>query len=363
MLNRYIFYKQHIVILWFFCLPIILLSADSKDKKTLEVYISTTGQDKNKGLSPKSEIYSMKKAESIVRSKLWKKHRNVIIHIDSGIYTRQHTRWKFSMEDKNITFLGNKTNKPIFDGEGINATWLRVDYSSHHTKTNIHIKNIQIQNYARAIFLHGSKKDKRKKADYNSITNCTFKNIGDKHSSAKVGYAAISVMNSSFNLFENNKFINIENNKTMCRTKKNKKKCFNTNTLIHAFYFAYYSSFNNIKKNIFENISGDAIKTRASSSFNIIEDNRFNKIRRVHQDWYAHYANVANEDIIECKSWGNTFFNNFVGQAYNTKKKASMSDLKTKFYKLSGQAEYCNKQKVNTNIDSKIPRVYEKGLR
>ena len=350
MLNRYLF------LLYFLCLPTITLSSEIKN--TLEVYISPMGKDSNDGLSPKTALYSMKKSEAIVRKKLFKKNSNVIIHIDSGLYKKQRTIWNFTMEDKNITFLGNNNHKPIFDGEGINATWLRINHNNRHTKTNIHIKNIQVENYARAIFLQGSKKDKTKKADYNVVKHCIFKNIGDKHSSSKVSYAAISVMNSSFNVFENNQFLNIENNKTMCRTKKKKKKCFHTDTLIHAFYFVYNSSFNHIKNNLFQNISGDAIKTRASSSFNTVEGNKFNNIRRMYQDWYAHYANVVNEDIIECKSWGNTFFNNTIGNAYHMKKKAPIKDLKIKFYKSSGQEQYCNKQKINSNVDGKIPRIY-----
>jgi len=355
MLNKSTFYKRYLWFLWISFLPIILLSSELKYKKTLELYISSIGKDSNSGLSKKEAIYSMKKAESIVRKKLSKKQSNVIIHIDSGVYKKQRTIWNFTMEDNNITFLGNKTNKPIFDGQGINATWLRVNYNNHHTKTNIHVENIHVKNYARAIFLHGSKKNKSKKADNNVVKNCMFKNIGDKYSSSKVGYAAISVMNSSFNVFENNKFINIENNKTMCRTKKNKKKCFNTDTLIHAFYFVYGSSFNHIKNNLFQNISGDAIKTRASANFNTVEHNTFKNIRRMYQDWYAHYVNVINEDIIECKSWGNTFFDNTIGSTYDKKTKAQRMDLKTKFYKNSGQEQYCNNQKIESNIS----RVYQ----
>ncbi len=336
-----------------------MLSAESKDKKPLEVFISSIGKDSNKGLSSKSPIYSMKKAESIVRRGLWKNHGNVIIHIGSGVYKQQHTRWKFTMEDRNITFLGSSDNKPIFDGEGINATWLRIDHN-HHTKTNIHIKNIQVQNYARAIFLHGSKKNKNKKADYNVVKNCTFKNIGDKYSSSKIGYAAISVMNSSFNLFENNQFINIENHKTVCKIRGSKKKCFKTKHHIHGLYLSYNSSFNRIKDNIFQNISGDAIKVRAMCNFNTIKKNKFSNIRNVFQDWYAHYSNAIDEDIIECPSWGNMLSDNIIGKTYLHNTTSSLVDIKIKYYVSSGQENYCNEKKKSIGIsDKKMRYIHE----
>jgi len=350
-----------------FILLLILTNILLGNKNSFNIYVSPEGNDNNDGMKLSAPVKTLDRAKYIIIKNLVNIKQNVVIYVKRGIYTQQSVVFNFSIPSYSITIQGEKNNIPIFDGRGTSKTWLRVNNHKYSSNNNLHIKNIQIQNYARAILFKGKKNNWGKDVSHNTVKHCRFINIGDKYSKSPIGYAAISLFNSRHNVFEKNEFINIENNKTMCRTKKKRKKCFTTDTHIHAFYMAYYSSYNIIKYNIFEAISGDAIKVRDFSNHNLIEYNSFNNVRRVYQDWYAHYKYLKDEDHIECYSWNNKIQHNKVGVKYQMMKAAPIKDIKTKFYKSSNQKIFCEKsifstykvQSKNYNKDLTSRRVYE----
>jgi len=309
------------------------------DKK-FHLYMSPLGKDNNSGTSKKSALKTLQRVHDIIEDKLKDNHRNVIVHIGKGIYEAQKVKWRFTMPKHSIMLKGEKNTIPVFDGNGTAYAWLRMTYHKGSNQSNLHIDGLQIQHYARAILFMGDKNDWHKDVSRNVVKNCIFYNLGDKYSSAPVGYAAISLVNSRHNVFKNNSFINIINNKTKC---KKSGKCFSTDTLIHAIYMSYYSSYNIIRNSLFENISGDAIRVRDYCNNNTIEDNVFKKVRRVYQDWYNSYKNIKNEDHVECYSWGNSVKDNKIGSQFYSNKNAPLLDVKTKFYKKSGQKNYCKK--------------------
>jgi len=337
----------------FYFIFINILSAKNivvVDNDTL-LYMSPFGKDTNTGKSLDSPVLTLQKIQYIIKKDFLYNPQNIVVHIDSGIYRSQNIVWDIAKKNYTITLQGNKNKLPIFDGKGMNRSWLKINYFKGANQTNLHIDSIQIQNYVNGIFFRGNKNNWKENISHNKVKNCRFINIGDKYSSAKMGYSAISLTNSRFNSFIGNEFINIINNKTIC---KKDRKCFSTDTHIHGFYLAYYSSYNIIENNKFKNISGDAIRVRDFCNFNIIENNSFNNIRRVYQDWYAHYHKKENEDHLECYSWGNIIKNSRIGTKYNSTIRASLTNIKTKFYINSGQEQFCRDtmfKEYKLNID------------
>lgn len=283
-----------------------------KENQTFDLFISTKGSDYNSGKNIYNSIATLKKAQDILKKN--KISTNVRIYIDSGRYKNQFIKWDY-FNNSNITFLGLvKNHNPKFDGEGAKI-WFNL-IKKNGTCSNVTIKNIDVINYKQGIIFNGDRDNPYGGWNGNNkLINLKIKNIGTLHSiDTTYSSSAVCFINSRFNLIKNCIFENIENNK------KNKE-----DILIHALYFAHYSSNNIVEKCNFISISGDPIRVRDESNNNIINKNIFTKTgsHAFFSEWFCCSETTSKKctkESGECSSFGNQFINNLCYGGYNNKK-------------------------------------------
>jgi hypothetical protein len=112
----------------------------------------------------------------------------------------------------------------------------------------------------------------------NTVEGCSFYRIGDKYWSDRgnqIGYAAIKSDNSRDNVIRNNLFVKIRNEPRMVWTPN--RKYLDAPGLVHGIYLFEFSSHDLIVGNLFDRISGDAVKLRSSADGTTIQGNVFGR--------------------------------------------------------------------------------------
>lgn len=166
--------------------------------------------------------------------------------------------------------------KPVFDGDGSQMYFLTVTAADLGVRvnTNVHVSNLAFNNYATAInFMYG--------ADSNSVRNCDFDQIGERYSKLDEAYRVIGILQSSNNLVQGNTFTRSYNRD--CRTDLGPDAPFggsgacvsSATNLNHPIYMLYHASNNFISGNSFIEFTGDAVRIRDFSNFNVMSDNVF----------------------------------------------------------------------------------------
>lgn len=239
----------------------------------LKLYMSADGNDERDGLSPVNSVRTLARANSLLYQYLKNNHQDAIVYIKSGVYKGQYVNWTFTMPENKIRIIGDSRGRPIFDGNPNTGPQAGVQTFFSIKKnegqyTNVWIENLKIKNYMRG-FLFGSVRTQRgldQRRMYNGknrIVDCEFYRIGNKWvNSDKFAVAAISLMNSDYNLIKGNLFHYVENVGSA-----------DYKRALHAVYAAHGSDRNTIQNNMVRYVSGHPFKFRDRSNYNVMVDN------------------------------------------------------------------------------------------
>jgi len=180
--------------------------------------------------------------------------------------------------------------------------------------TNIHITRLSITNYVRYIFVFRGDRENPDSGwnGYNSIQDCIVMDAGNaRRPDLHFAYGAIGLVNSRYNLIQDCQFINCANANPdpppwSSRPTLRVGSCLP----INGIYLAHYSSNNEIRLNIWENIRGDVIRLRDYSNENYIHHNQFYRAGwfAVVTHWYC--IEGCTKMMPECPSWENIFKDN-----------------------------------------------------
>jgi hypothetical protein len=312
-----------------------------------EVYwLSPSGSDSASGLSEFEPLQSLEGLHTRVSAD--RPMNEVIVAIEPGQYFNQTVVWRYFQHQTPIRFMSadqyrrdylservSVIRKPHFMGcdsapiEG-NARdgrekchqneWflLHVRSSNAHNKAQLHFTNIKVTNYLNGLRFSSPRNNPE---DYNGghhIENCEFHYIGNVWTSNPPGvadgdwkaYRALGLTNSRYTKVINNSFRFIDS------------EYFGVH--LHAIYMAHHASYNEIRGNHFESVTGDAIRVRDASDFNVFNNNTIlNSGKAAYSDWFCNHERVEcskyeSVGIAECPSQGNEFFNNEIGNRYKS---------------------------------------------
>lgn len=272
---------------------------------SFNLFLSPTGLDTNSGVSESAPLLTLSAAQKILNA--LNVSTNVVINIAPGTYYNQSVNWTYVRPDINIKIQGVGVTKPIFDGCQPGTTCTNKTFfvltSASGLPSNITIDNLQIQRYWMAISLNGIYTNFGAYNWNNTISNNVFQDIGNGwNPSLPYSYAAVRLYNSRNNFVTKNTFMNIINQGDY-------------DGYIHAIYAASYASSNSITYNKFVNVSGDVIRTRDLSNYNLIGNNIFVNSGKnaVTSDWYCFGSGC---DKVECPSWNTNFNGNTYGLSF-----------------------------------------------
>lgn len=273
-----------------------------------EVFISPSGNDANDGLSAKTPILTLKRANAIALKQLQTRPTDVVVHVAPGAYFNQTVSWTAVHKDFYVIIKGTSpTSRAKFDGRLNSSETLGTQHSfftlsARGFLTNLTLENLHITYYVEAVSFAGNREDAQNGYNGNNkILNTVFDRIGNQYSKVKdkIGYAVVRFSNSRFNTVRGNIFSNLYNGAK--------------NEYQHALYISSHSGSNTITQNAFRNNGGDPVRIRDFSNFNKIDKNEFNKAGAVgYSEWYCEQASepTCTKADPECPSWGNTFTGN-----------------------------------------------------
>jgi len=280
-------------------------------RATTTFYMSPSGSDSNSGTGATAALKTLKGIHTKVTAV--KPTDAVNIVVAEGTYTGQSVIWTY-FNGQPITFappLGSTTKtKPVFDGEGTGLTWFTMGDSE--VPTNLHFINLAVTNYWLGLDLG---RDKEPGNSHNEVRGMLFERVGAFYThnlpSAK-GYAALRLRRSSNNTITGNRFHGVKNSATAPPdTDGDGAGDEDLTAYIHAIYLAHNSRGSAISDNEFNQVTGDAVRTRDGSDDNLIEGNRF-----VTAGKYSAYSDWIADTGTECPSHNNRFKDNAVGEGY-----------------------------------------------
>ena len=262
-----------------------------------DIYVARNGSDVADGSAPQKALASVGKAISVGKANSDRTGEDITILVGPGIYRGTNIVLSEGQFRGKLTITGTSekaSEYPAFYGNG-SGTWLTYNGSGGKA-TGLTIRGLRIVDYGTAINLVGD----RRSPDMNNagtvIQNNVFARIGSRPGKER-STAAIRLVNSHDNIFENNYFNSIRNYPL--------KEC----GYLHSIYIAHYSSGNRIRKNAFQDFCGAAIKLRDTSNDNLIEDNTFRTNDPVPaiQESYCDMSAMAKctKKSGECPSTGN----------------------------------------------------------
>jgi hypothetical protein len=278
---------------WLLCTP----------ATALVLYVGPDGQPDASGRSPDRAIGDIQRAldKGIVQRP---KGETLELRILPGTYTGQRLTLKSSEVDGgDIAIIRNEgagTQRPVFDGNGVDAPWLTAEADKRPLR-QLRITGLEIKRYATAVTLNGSRDiDARSVSDV-VIRNNIFRSIGQTEMTQKEpSTAAVRLVNADKVQIINNRFEQISN----------RQRC----GLIHALYVAHGSTDNLIEDNNFEDSCGDAIRFRDGSSGNKVVRNAFVDAwaDAPISDWYcdASSRKDCTKKTPECPSFDNEIAEN-----------------------------------------------------
>ncbi|KAI0812127.1 pectin lyase fold/virulence factor [Xylaria sp. FL0064] len=273
------------------------------------LYMSPSGSDSNTGASATSALKTLKGVLTKVTAA--KPTDAVNIVVSEGTYLSQVVTWTY-FNGKPITFsppVGAGT-KPIFDGEGTGLTWFTMgDSAAASVPTNLHFIGLTVTNYWLGLDLGC---DKAPGNSFNEVRNMLFERVGAFYTHGLPnlkGYAALRLRQSSNNTITGNRFHGVKNSNAADSDGDGVNE--DLTAYIHAIYAAHNSRGNVISDNEFNQVTGDAVRTRDGSDDNLIEGNRFITVGK-----YSAYSDWIADTGDECPSHNNRFKDNTVGDGY-----------------------------------------------
>lgn len=273
-------------------------------ERNLDVYVAPNGSDGNSGLSKDQALKTFDKALKVAQEKL-KDEDDVVVRFMAGSYgpATLEVDWFPGGKRKLILDGSSSGGRARFDGGNGATTWL-VIRGKKGEPSNVVVRHFDVLNYRGAIAFYGDRFDSVAWSSGNRIDGNLFENIGQQRPGVKPAFAAITVTNSTDNIFVRNTFRNISNI----------DKCDG----LHAIYLSGGSSRNRITENVFDGGCGDTIKARDRSDDNEIVANEFRnqKGKSIFVDSFCDGAKTAEcaEKKQECPSWGNQFVDNRVDE-------------------------------------------------
>ncbi len=194
-------------------------------------------------------------------------------------------------------------------------------------KTNLVFDRLIVTGYQDGIGLRGQFEDDDLWVGSNSITNCTFHDLGDgaiedfeaqkyeDRGKPRPGWAGIALANSRNNVVLGNTFDTLSND-------YNIYEGGDTELYMHGVYLLWYANDNLVAENVFKRVSGDPIRVRDFSNFNTISDNLFSRsgYEAAYGEWYCnfvqlepgHCTKAPSRATQECPSYENQFRNNIL---------------------------------------------------
>lgn len=292
---------------------------DTAQPEPFQVFVATTGNDANDGLTREKSVKTLKRAHDIVASA--KPNRKVEVRIAQGTYTGQSMTWKYYHPTYEIALMPVDYNgggidsiagRPVFDGRhnGQVANNLVTLNAQDGRATNVSFLYLQIQGYLlHGIVLFGDRDDLSKGWNGgNRVYGCYFTEIGNLVNEGNYGYGAIDLVNSRGNEIRNNHFVDVANRPGWAAN-------------MHGVYLAHGSSENVIRSNKFKRISGDPIRVRDGSNSNQVIGNAFEETgsHGYISDWWCDKSQNPNcsKESGECPSWRNEFRDNELRCGYN----------------------------------------------
>lgn len=278
----------------------------------LDVYIAPDGSDSNSGLSKGQPLQTLGKALNVAKDRL-KDEDDVVVRFAAGSYgpVTLEVDWFPGGTRKLILDGSSSGGRARFDGGNGATTWL-VLRGRKGEPSNVVVRHFDVLNYRGAIAFYGDRFDNVAWSSGNRIDGNLFENIGQQRPGVKPAFAAITVTNSTDNVFVRNTFRNISNI----------EKCDG----LHAIYLSGGASRNRIVENVFDGGCGDTIKARDRSDDNEIVGNEFRNQtgKSIFVDSFCDGAKTAEcaEKKQECPSWGNQFVDNRVDEVSHRSMKA-----------------------------------------
>lgn len=278
---------------------------------TLNVYMSPTGSDANTGLSSSQPVKTLERVQNVIRQAA--PQCATTVKVGLGTYYAQSVDWTYRT-DFEIKFepadgYASKV-RPVFNGcsaSGVcnQLTWFTVSVTG---STRLNFRYLRVQRYSTAISMNGNRDTESESIRHNKIYGMYFKAIGNGWAGAEshgTSTAAIRFVNADSNAVENCHFYDVTNRAS--------------GGLLHALYIAHSSDANYVARNVFETVSGDAIRVRDYCFDNVIEGNRITRAGSVgYSEWFC--DSDSRPDCTkpdECWSWENTFSNNTLDGTYS----------------------------------------------
>ncbi|KAF2965401.1 hypothetical protein GQX73_g8177 [Xylaria multiplex] len=271
--------------------------------------MSPSGSDSNTGANAADAVKTLKGVLAKVTTA--KPADSVNIVVAEGTFVNQSVVWTY-FNGQPITFAppAGATSKPIFDGEGTGLTWFTMGDSADSTvPTNMHFIGLTVTNYWLGLDLG---RDKAPGNSHNEVRDMLFERVGAFYTHGlpnPKGYAALRLRQSSNNTITSNRFHGVKNSNAADSNGDGENE--DLTGYIHAIYAAHNARGNVISNNEFNQVTGDAVRTRDGSDDNLIDGNRF-----IAAGKYSAYSDWIADTGDECPSRGNRFKDNKVGDGY-----------------------------------------------
>lgn len=293
-------FSKEIVKLWLVVVKLAaLLVCGSVSAQTVTLFVGPDGKSTNSGLSKNDPLPDLTSAWTQALAGKWPV-THLEIRVLPGTYIGQTVRLSTDGRMPQLVIRREGEERPVFDGAGSPGTWLSIS-ANKHPISHISISGLMVTGYATAISLNGSRK-----VDQLAVTDVTLRdNIFDTigqfaPTQEKPSTAAVRLVNADRVQIINNRFVHI----------RNRQHC----ALIHAVYLAHGSTNNLIEGNYFEDVCGDAIRTRDASNNNRIVGNTFVDAWDVApiSDWFcdSRVRKDCTKETPECPSFANEVANN-----------------------------------------------------
>jgi Right handed beta helix region len=301
------------------------------------------GTDTNDGLTPQTGVITFVRVEEILNDA--KPTTDVEVRIMQGVYFTNPHVWTFYVPGHTISFLpidydyGNDdfAGRPIFRNPGENGGpflrgyWIHArlpDDPSHPLydggTMGLRFYYLTVDCYdGGGIGLDGDTGRDTEDETYdpplrqpgsqghngNTVFGMVFDRMGTECAAGTGGngQAGMVLTNSRNNRIENNHFQRFEDIGP---------------SRVHGLYITHFSSHNRITRNRFFDVSGQGVKVRDRSNYNVISGNRF-----VQSGWTAYYLDqFCDAECLkehpgsswhECTSYGNQFVDNLLVSDHN----------------------------------------------
>jgi len=297
------------------------------------IYMSPHGSDLNYG-DYGEPVLTLDRVQEIL--KFERPDCDVVVRIasDQGDYINQTVLWTYYNPEHTITFEAYPIDKyAVFRADPFNPPFFpffRLD-AFNAEPTNLVFRKIMVEGYVTRAFLFFGDREEVDSGwnGYNVIEDCIFKNIGNFHYPDRwIVYGVITFVNSRYNRIVNCRFIDCSNyNRELLSAEKSKypdvvdelrtaaeNESFASGEIpslpILAIYIAHNSHHNRVEDCRFENISGDVVRFRDNSNWNIIANNLTIKsgFNAVFSSWYC--VSWCTKDKPECELWENIISGN-----------------------------------------------------